>query len=57
MKNNPNIKSNSRVKIEENIESKSCSTTWVDSKTIKKAQKTQKKIQKAQKTQFFHLHE
>ena len=33
VKNYPKIKSNSKVRMEEIIESKSCSTTWVDLKT------------------------
>ena len=33
-KNDPKIKSNSKVKIEVSIENKSYSTTWVDPKTV-----------------------
>ena len=34
VKNYPKIKSKLNVKIEGNIENESCSTTWVDPKTI-----------------------
>ena len=34
LKNDPKIKSNSKVKIERNIENESCSTTWVYPKTV-----------------------
>ena len=33
-KNDPKIKYKSKVRIEETIENKSCSTTWVDPKTV-----------------------
>ena len=33
-KNDTKIKSNSKVRIEENIKNQSCSTTWVDLKTV-----------------------
>ena len=33
-KSDPKIKSKSKVKIEENIENKSCSTIWVDQETV-----------------------
>ena len=34
VKNDPKIKSNSKVRIERNIENESCSTIWVDPKTV-----------------------
>ena len=34
IKNDPKIKSKSKVRIEENIENKSFSTTWVDPKIV-----------------------
>ena len=34
VKNDPTIKSKSNVRIEDNIENESCSTTQVDSKTV-----------------------
>ena len=34
MKNDPKIKSKSKVRVEGTIENKSCSTTWVDPKIV-----------------------
>jgi len=34
VKNDPKIKSNSKVRMERNIENESCSTIWVDPKTV-----------------------
>ena len=34
VKNDPKIKSKSNVRIEGNIENESCSTTWIDPKTV-----------------------
>ena len=34
VKNDTKIKSKSKVRIEENLENKSCSTTWVDPKIV-----------------------
>ena len=34
VKNDPKIKSKSNVRIEGNIENESCSTTWIDTKTV-----------------------
>ena len=34
VKNDPKIMSKSKVRIERTIENKSCSTTWVDIKTV-----------------------
>ena len=34
VKNDPKIKSNSKVRIERNIENESCSTIWVYPKTV-----------------------
>ena len=36
VKNDPNIKSKSNARVEGNIENESCSTTWVDPKTVVK---------------------
>ena len=37
VKNDPNIKSKSNDRAEGNIENESCSTTWVDPKTVVKS--------------------
>ena len=34
--NDPNIKSKSNARVEGNIENESCSTTWIDQKTVVK---------------------
>ena len=34
VKNDPNIKLKSNARVEGNIENESCSTTWVDPKTV-----------------------
>ena len=48
-KNDPKVKSKSKVRIEGTIENKSCSTTWVDPKTVFEPYPDPKKTFGAQK--------